>query len=352
MSLWDLRWLSKGVESVQSRHRERVRALFGGAQPAQVVAIAGRFYGRSHGLLGDNSIDMLEQPRAWLEDVLSDMAEHVDEAGDEVTFRPLVIELDALGVHFIDALFGAPVYFRDGQVWSEGLPGELVALEMPDLSDARPLQQALELARLAVETSQGRLLVSVPVLSCPINIGMNLYGGSLLEAMMLAPERAARALRIITDVIAAATRAFMEVIPEPIRCGFVASNRYAPAGFTELDGCATHLLSGVHYQRFVAPLDRELLQLAPRGGMLHLCGAHTQHLPAWREMRELRAVQLNDRATEDLESYCASLRTDQVLYVSPTPLFPVERILAVTEARRLVLQWSLEQPIPVASGTD
>ena len=72
------------------------------------------------------------------------------------------------------------------------------------------------------------------------------------------------------------------------------------------------------YRQFVAPFDGELLSAQPRGGMIHLCGAHTQHLPVWREMPELRAVQVNDRAAEDLEAYFTGLRDDQVIYLNPT----------------------------------
>lgn len=86
-----------------------------------------------------------------------------------------------------------------------------------------------------------------------------------------------------------------------------------------------------------APLDDELLSLWPRGGMIHLCGAHTQHIPAWREMKSLRAVQLNDRAAEDYEVYFRQLRDDQIIYLHPTLTMSVERAMAISGGERLVL---------------
>ena len=83
----------------------------------------------------------------------------------------------------------------------------------------------------------------------------------------------------------------------------------------------------------------------PHGGMIHLCGACAQHIPAWRKMPALRAVQLNDRAVEDLPAYFKELRQDQILYVTPDSDWPVERILQVTGGRRTVLQTVLAQPV-------
>jgi len=71
------------------------------------------------------------------------------------------------------------------------------------------------------------------------------------------------------------------------------------------------------YRDFVAPLDDEVLSVYPHGGMIHLCGAHTQHIPVWHEMASLRALQFTDRAAEDLPIYAETRRPDQMLYVRP-----------------------------------
>ena len=107
-------------------------------------------------------------------------------------------------------------------------------------------------------------------------------------------------------------------------------------------GCSTQLLSPELYRDFIAPLDDRLLSVYPHGGMIHLCGAHTQHIPVWRDMQSLRAIQLNDRAAEDLAYYFNNLRNDQILYVNPCDTMPIDRILAITGGRRTVLvaEWA------------
>ena len=71
--------------------------------------------------------------------------------------------------------------------------------------------------------------------------------------------------------------------------------------------------------------------------MIHLCGSHGQHIPAWREMPAVRAIQLNDRAADELELYYRGLREDQVIYVNPTSYMTVERIMAITRGHRVVI---------------
>ena len=334
-----LDWLTPEIEEAQADHRARVAALY--ADPTTgPLYIAGPTCGRWHGLWGTNQIDMLQQPDAWLADLLADLAAHAEEFADRRTFRPLFMEVDPLGVHYVDALFGAHVYIYEEQTWSDELPGDVADLAPPDLARSPIFLQSLELARKAVALSQGRILITTPVLSCPINIAINLFGQRFLETLIERPAVARRALRIITDVIAACTRAFMEVIPAPIRRNSVAGSRYAPPGFGQIDGCATQLVSGAQYREFFAPLDAELLALNPHGGMIHLCGEHGQHIAIWRQMAALRSVQLNDRATEDVELYFCGLRSDQILYVAPTAATPAERILDLTRGQRLVLQCS------------
>ena len=71
--------------------------------------------------------------------------------------------------------------------------------------------------------------------------------------------------------------------------------------------------------------------------MIHLCGAHGQHIPVWREMQSLRAVQLNDQAAGDLERYFEGLRKDQVIYVNPCEDMPVSRIMEITRGYRTAI---------------
>lgn len=335
-----LRWLTPSIEAVQATHRARLERFFACPEPA-LLAIDGPMPGSSHGLWGTNAIDMLAEPDAWLDDVFASMEASTNLYADRRTYRPLLIETDALGTHYIDALLGAHVRFHEGQAWPDPLHGAPEHLQPPDLTRSPVFLRSLALARRALERTEGRVLLSTPVLSCPVNIGMNLFGGRLLEDLAARPEAARHALRVITDVIAQCTRAFIDTIPEAVRRASVGCSRCMPAGYGLIDGCATHLLSGRHYADHFADLDASLLGLHRRGGMIHLCGAHAQHLTAWRKMPALACVQLNDRAAEDIERYDAALRADQILYAAPCETVPVERILSIGRRRRVVLQATL-----------
>lgn len=179
MSLHDLRWLTQEIKEIKLYHQRRISSLYAGQPSDEIIAIAGRMFGHYHGLAGTNDIDMLKEPDLWLDDVLSGMAEHANESADRVTFKPLVIEIDPLGVHYIDALFGARVYIHSGQVWSDELEYDLDELQMPDLSSSTLFQDSVNLVRKAVKVSQGHLFVTTPVLSCAINVGINIFGERL-----------------------------------------------------------------------------------------------------------------------------------------------------------------------------
>lgn len=345
---FDMRFVTPEILDAARYHGERLARVYAGERPETVVALAGSCYGSSHGLWGTNDIDMLMEPEAWLAQVLGDMASRAQEAADRVTFRPLVISPDALGTHFIDAILGAEVYFHEGQVWVEPLAGDLEDLRPPDLESCEVYQRALALARLTVEITRGLVYITTPVLSCAINIAINVFGQRILEAMVERPQVARQALGVVNDTIVACARGFAEVIPASVRRGSVGENRWAPEGHGLIDGCATQLVSGRHYAEHFARLDAEVLGVYPEGGMIHICGAHTQHIEAWRGMPKLRAVQTNDRASEDLEAYFKGLREDQVLYVGPTETMTVERIVRITGGRRLVLQALLTEPIELS----
>jgi hypothetical protein len=98
----DWSWLTPEIEEVQAAHRARVADFYDGLPADGALAIAGRMAGRHHGLWGTNDVDMLRDPAAWLEDVLDDCAAHAAEPADRRTFRPLLVELDALGTHYIE----------------------------------------------------------------------------------------------------------------------------------------------------------------------------------------------------------------------------------------------------------
>jgi hypothetical protein len=186
------------------------------------------------------------------------------------------------------------------------------------------------------------------VLSSPLNIALNLYGQRFLIAMIKDPEAAHRDLRLITDVIVTLHRWFQEAIPFVQLQMIATGGRCQPPGYGQLCGCSTHLISGASYAEFIAPLDDEILSLYPNGGMIHLCGSHSQQIPIWREMASLRAVQMNDRAAEDLGIYFDELRDDQIMYVNPCEGMPIEQIVQITGGQRVVIVADIKEPLPIA----
>jgi len=216
-------------------------------------------------------------------------------------------------------------------------------LEPPDLC-AHPIwRTAREIAHILTDADVSVPFFSLPTLSSALNIGVNLFGGDLLTAMVTAPEAAKRNLRIINGTIIDLHRWYRENLPKAQLHQVVGAGRAQPAGFGQLCGCSTHLLSSVMYEEFIAPLDDALLSNYPHGGMIHLCGSHAQHIPVWRSMHSLRSVQLNDHAAVDLELYFDGLRQDQIVYVNPCGQMPVERIMEITGGHRVVIVANLKE---------
>lgn len=142
---------------------------------------------------------------------------------------------------------------------------------------------------------------------------------------------------MITDLLCTLHQWYLAHIPREQLQPVIGWARTQPLGFEQICGCTTALLSPRLYCEFVAPLDDEVLSVYPHGGMIHLCGAHIQHIPAWREMHWLRAVQVNDRAAADLPAYFRDLRADQMLYVNPYEGMSVDQALRISGGRRTVL---------------
>ena len=180
-------------------------------------------------------------------------------------------------------------------------------------------------------------LFGLPTISSALNVGINLYGQELLVAMYSHPRGVHRDLAVINGLLCALHAWYLRHLPPSQLQPVVAAFRTQPPGFGQLCGCSTQLLSEETYREFIAPLDDRLLSVYPHGGMIHLCGAHTQHLPTWRDMRSLRAVQLNDHAVDDLELYFKGLREDQIIYANAYEGMPVERIVEVTGGQRVVV---------------
>ena len=85
------------------------------------------------------------------------------------------------------------------------------------------------------------------------------------------------------------------------------------------------------------PCDEAILSVYPNPGLIHLCGKHTQHIPIFRKMKCLHAVQVNDAAAEELRQYFDGLRKDQVIYFNRCEGMTIEQAMEITDGRRLVL---------------
>jgi hypothetical protein len=322
--------------SARDHHFRRLGALFEGAVLNHVFVLCG---------IVRHTSETLTDWEQWLDESLDWLAGQVDAAKDRQVFRPLAVNYDPYGVHFVDHLFGATVFQMVDRSWQVHLLNTPVGeLGRPDLDANATWRQTKAFARAFVERGVRGVILGMPTLSSALNVAVNLYGQRILEAMLLDPDAARHDLRVINDVLCDLHRWFLATVPaEQLQC-IVPGGRCQPPGFGQLCGCTCQVLSAGQYREFVAPLDDALLSLYPHGGMIHLCGRHTQHLPAWREMKSLRSVQMNDRAAEHLESYFAGLREDQILYVNPCPGMPIERILQITGGRRLVLAANLKEP--------
>jgi len=111
-------------------------------------------------------------------------------------------------------------------------------------------------------------------------------------------------------------------------------NKIEAEWYIQLEGAAKKTEK---YEEFIMPLDDALLGAHPNGGMIHLCGSHKQLIPLFARMENLKCVQINDRAAEDLEYYVQGLREDQVIYLYPCKGMPIERALEIAGNKRMVI---------------
>lgn len=301
------------VELLAAReyHFSRMKALFAGETLDRVFVL--------HGARGKGASDPYVEPERWMGEALDDLVTKADALRDRAVFRPMVIEFGPYGVHFIDKIFGADVFDLDGtQNWQvHPLTTPIGTLEPPDLDNAPTWKLAQRMALAFLDSDVSVPLFGLPTIASALNIAVNLYGQDILLTLLTDPDAARHDLCVINDVLCTLHRWYLEHIPLAKVQPVVADQRTQPPGFGQLCGCTTQLISGATYRDVVAPLDEALLSVYPHGGMIHLCGSHAQHNPVWREMEALRAVQVNDRAVEDLGRYFRELRPDQILYVNP-----------------------------------
>ena len=332
---------SPGLLQANRTGCERLATLFADGELEHVFILAG---------LQEYTEDADSNWETWLDASLDSLAgktgqiqaPYVFQPGTEIEdyfiFRPLIINYNPRGVHFVDNLFGAEVFRMGDKSWQAHVLntpiGELEPVDLDALLAWRDMKQFTE-AFLSRDVPG--VYLGMPTIASALNIAVNLYGQNILVALLEEPDAARHDLTVINDTLCRIHQWYIEHVPfDQLQC-IIPDGRFQPPGSGQICGCTTQLISSDLYRTFIAPLDDAMLSLYANGGMIHLCGCHTQHIPAWKEMKSLRAVQMNDRAAEDLTPFFAGLREDQIMYVNPCQKMPTNRVMSITKGRRLVL---------------
>ena len=321
-----------GLISIRDEWFMRLRRLFDGQDDSKMVfAING-----VNGNCGDPSL-LYKNPERWVIEGLENLAKNAEKANNSEIFTPLCIQNDVYGVHFVDSIFGCNVFFEHGQWYSDCIDCEIGELSPPDIDKSEAWQLSRRAAQAFADAGVGLPLHGLPTIASVLNVAVNIYGEKILMAMLSEPRAAAHDLKIINDALIDLHRRMAGILPPKQLQPVIPDGRAQPQGFGQICGCTTQLISAECYKNMIAPLDSELLGFYPNGGMIHLCGAHEQHMPVFRGMKNLRAVQLNDRASEGLAKYYSGLRPDQIIYLCPCDNMPVEKAVGITGGNRLVL---------------
>ena len=298
------------------------------------------------GVRGRGACDPYVEPERWVDECMTDIAaQRAQLAANEEKFVPVCVEFGLYGVHYIDRILGSHVYFKAGQWYNDYLTSPIGELKDPDLEHDETFLLSLRAARRFAEVGGELALFGLPTIASALNIAINLYGQEILMAMLEEPEAARADLETINRTLIRIHRAFGEILPPHRLQPVISWARTQPPGYGQICGCSTQLLSGSLYRDMIADLDEDVLGVYPHGGMIHLCGSHAQHIETFRNMKTLRAVQVNDRAAEDLQLYFEGLREDQILYLNPCAGMTVERAMEITGGRRLVICAHLDRPV-------
>lgn len=295
------------------------------------------------GVLASGKSDPYKEPEKWVDECLEDIALNKANAilNDE-KFVPVCIEYGIYGVHYIDKILGANVYFKDGQWYNDYLTTPIGELKEPDLENDETFNLSIRAAKRFAEVGGEFALFGLPTIASALNIAVNLYGQDILMTMLIEPEKARKDLETINRLLVKIHKAFQNILPKRQLQPVISWARTQPPGYGQLCGCTTQLVSKDLYDEMIADLDEELLNAYEHGGMIHLCGSHSQHIETFRNMKALKSIQLNDRASEDLQLYFDGLREDQIIYLIPCKGMTVEKALEITKGKRLVINAQLE----------
>ncbi len=317
-------------------HLDRLARLYAGEEPESPFILSG--------YCGNGLSDPAKDPEKWVGECLTDLYEHAELITDKKIFRPLCSQFWFWGVHFTDMVFGAPTEAQSTLWWSSGVENEIGELPVPDLETNEIWKMAQRLAEAQAAAGVKLPYYTTQVLGEPWNQFFNIYGDRALYGFYDDPDGMKRDLGVVTDTLAEMHKWYLKTIPADQYQPIMPQCRFQPAGHGQMCGCSTHLVSHDIYEEFVRPQDERIAALFPHGAMFHLCGGHAQHLPSWREMPDICAYQLNDRAMEDLEAFFKQSRSDQILYLFPSKNVPVPKALEITEGgrRSVISLWELE----------
>jgi hypothetical protein len=321
---------------IREHHFSRLKALYNGELLDKPFVLKG--------IMGNSSANAYLKPELWVDEAMESLAQQIELAKDFTVFRPLVIEFlgfgGLYGVHFVDKILGANVLFREdiGQWFTELLKIPIGSLEFPNLENNKAWNIAKRMAERFLEWKVSVPIFGLPTIASPVNISVNLYEERLFTSFCDKPQDVKHDLKIINELLCTLHKWYLENIPIEQLQPVIAAERCQPPGHGQLCGCSTQLISSQIYKEFFAPLDDELFKVYPQQkGMIHLCGAHTQHIRVWKELGSFKAFQVNDRAAEDLEIYFKELREDQIIYVNLNDNVTLDKVLNITKGKRIVI---------------
>ena len=329
--------------AIRDRHFARMEDVYAGRDdgPGECFVL----YGESVSIGVEPYDD--EDIQAKVEAALDELAGKADALRDEKVFRPLILEVGLCNVHFLDRMFHGHA-LDEGKVWQNmRLKTPIGQLRPPDLATDPLWARARECAERAVAMGTTVPLMTPPCLSSPLNVILNLYGDEVYFAMLEDPDAVRADLAVIQELVLTTRQWYIDNMPARQFQGAAALVRCQPPGYGQIDGCSTQMISPELYADMIAPLDGEILGLYPNGGMIHLCGSHTQHCGTWSKMDVVRAVQLCAGPNLEVDVYFNELRDDQIIYIGPTKDLSLDRILNVTGGRRTILAEDLPGPLPM-----
>lgn len=300
------------------------------------------------GVLASGKSDPYKEPEKWVDECLEDIALNKAKCIlNDDKFVPVCIEYGIYGVHYIDKILGANVYFKDGQWYNDYLTTPIGELQDPDLENDETFLLSVRAAKRFADVGGDFVLFGLPTIASALNIAVNLYGQEILMAMLIEPEKARKDLETINRLLVKIHTKFREILPFKQLQPVISWARTQPPGYGQICGCTTQLVSKEIYEEMIADLDEQVLNVYENGGMIHLCGSHSQHIETFRNMKALKSVQLNDRASEDLELYFKGLREDQIIYLIPCEGMTVEKALEITKGKRLVVNAHIDGKLEI-----